>query len=369
MFLPNNRYFSRYGFIGGHIEHVRGTLEGFLSNGFEVTLHTSPDISVIQEQFFISNRRVSIQPFSKKGGFVRHYLSFFSRLTSCVKSNENQIVYVRYSASAIPIIIYALMLRRLFCPQSRFILEVNSFVSNYRPSLFFIDRLFASFQFDMVMVSKVLESHWRLIRGKSSKVKTHIVPNGVINEKFLPLKTDYSSFDSFSYIGVLKPGYGIDEMLQSFLDCSFAKIKKMYIIGDGPERNRLMSKYKNENVVFLGAKWGAELWDFLNTEKTAFIYPGVQSFNFQSPVKLYDYLAFGAPIICCDQENAKSLLEGFKAHVICDINSPASFSAAIEKLMNVGSDLDFQVRFNQTRARKEFGWSKRIHVFLNGLED
>lgn len=368
LFVTNNRYFSRYGFIGGHIEHVRGTIEGFLLNGFSVTLHTSSDIENIQEQFFAKNNEVSIQPFGTKGRALSHYVRLFIRLMKCVVSTKPAITYVRYSASSIPIIVCALLLRQLFSRQNRFILEVNSFISNYYPALSFMDRCLAGFKFDMVLVSRDLKAHWELLSKKPSKVTTHIVPNGVMQEKLFRLKTGYSDFDGIAYIGVLKPGYGIDEMLKSFIACSSAASKRMFIIGDGPERARLIREYNHKNVFFLGGKWGDDLKKFVENKKVVLIYPGIDKFTFQSPVKLYDYLSFGAPIICCQQKNAQELLNGFKAHVICDVNSPSALARAINEIEDMGSDLDLQVQFNQLRANKLFGWSQRIKVLLAGMK-
>ena len=368
-FVPNYRFFEKYGFIGGHIEHFKGTIEGFLSNGIAVSVISSYDIFELKDELPVSNLNFSIKSTNTILGGIGHYVIFaLIMLRHLFSGSKDRWIYFRYSTSFIPLLLLFFLFRSVFRARMRFLLEVNSFASNYHRSMTIFDRLLGLFDYDLILVSENLREHWLEVAGKNSNPKVHIVPNGVLSSKFLLPSDNLADFKSLTYLGVLKQNYGIEEFCRSFLKISELANLDLNIIGDGPLREQLSSKFSSQTrIKFLGAMRGKVLQDYLDRENTVFVYPGIDFFPFQSPVKLYDYLAFGKPIISAHQKNASAVLSEFNSSVLCHINDPVELLKAITQLRNNKALLDEHVKEAQKVAMESFGWHKRIRDLLKDL--
>lgn len=368
-FVPNYRFFEKYGFIGGHIEHVKGTVEGLLGNDISIEIISSNDISEIRDEFPVSNPNFSIKSIDALFGWADHYVRFaWAMLRRIFSSNADEWIYFRYSTSFLPILFLFLLLRRIFCPRLRLFVESNSFASNYYRHMRIFDRALGWFEYDLVLVSPNLQEHWYNVAGELSKPRVHIVPNGILESKCLPVGEKLSEFQSLTYLGVLKSNYGIEELCDSFSSIANEAGLTLDIIGDGPIKDFLIAKYADtKQIRFLGALRGKKLASYLTDNKFVFVYPGVDCFSFQSPVKLYDYLAFGKPIISVRQQNAEAVIGDFKSTIMCEVNTSAELLSAITELRSKKSYLDQYVKSAQEEAMEKFGWTSRIKHLLKSL--
>lgn len=365
LFLPNYRFFEKYGYIGGHIEHVKGSVDGFLSNGFDVELVSSCDVRALEGTFPNKNGRLTFTPIPPLGGRLGHYFLFSLRLFKNALSHREDWIYLRYSTSFLPIFLLFLCFDKIFRTKCTVFLEVNSFASNYYRPFAFLDRLLKHFSMRMIFVSENLNDHWKKLVGRRSKPLVQIIPNGIISNKMRPVLSGSSAFQSLTYLGVLKPHYGIEELCESFSRLPRSTNLELNIIGDGPLRGALEERFGAESRInFIGPLIGDKLIKFIDTTKTVMLYPSIGSFPFQSPVKLYDYLAFGKPIISADQENTRHILSGSGSCVLCNVNSPKALQDAIQNLRVKGAELDELVGMAQKQAMETHGWPKRIRKLL-----
>ena len=182
------------------------------------------------------------------------------------------------------------------------------------------------FDFRLIVVSEDLSRHLLKICGPDALPKVHIVQNGIMAEKVMPVRSGQAGFNT-TFVGVLKADYGLEEFFQSFKDSSIDSDTVLNIVGEGPLRACLEKRFASKRIVFHGPKIGEELYTFISSQKTAFVYPGINKFPYQSPVKIHDYLAFGGPVISSRQKNTVALLQDFKANIVCDINDPVELVA------------------------------------------
>ena len=109
-FIPNYRFFEKYGFIGGHIEHVKGTVEGLLGNDISIEIISSNDISEIRDELPVSNCNFSIKSINALFGWADHYLRFaWAMLRRIFSNNADEWIYFRYSTSFLPILFLFLL--------------------------------------------------------------------------------------------------------------------------------------------------------------------------------------------------------------------------------------------------------------------
>lgn len=368
IFLPNYKFFEKYGFIGGHIEHVKGTVDGFLANGFEVHLVASDDMMQVSDDFSDHNQSIFFNPVTTYFGRLVYVLLFSSRLFKQVLRRDEALIYLRYSASFLPILLVALFFQKLMPAKSSIVLEVNSFASNYYKFFSAFDRLLKHFQINIIFVSEHLRKTWDDLAGEGSKPTIHIISNGIASQKIQSAGTGLAKFKSITYLGVLKPKYGIEELCESFRCLPKSIDLELNIVGDGPMRQILEERFGMEyNINFIGPLVGKALLNFVGNNNTVMLYPSVGTFKFQSPVKLYDYLAFAKPIISADEENAREILGGYDSCVLCAINDPKSLNDAIHELRGKGAGLDDAVQIAQKHALEFHGWEKRITTLLERL--
>ena len=70
---------------------------------------------------------------------------------------------------------------------------------------------------------------------------------------YLEVDKNLKSIDSKNYIiyaGRISKEKGVEKLIQAFLKCEFKDIK-FKIVGQGPEKNKLQEKYKNNSIEFL----------------------------------------------------------------------------------------------------------------------
>ena len=367
-FVPNYRFFEKYSFIGGHIEHVKGTIEGLLANNISVEIIASNDIFEIVDEFPVSNPKLRINSTNALFGWVDHYIRFaWALLRRVFSRNTDEWIYFRYSTSFLPTLFLFLLFRKVVNSRLRLFVEVNSFASNYYRFMSIFDRALGWFDYDLVLVSPKLQEHWREVAGEFSRPREHLVLNGILESKCLTVGEKLSEFQSLTYLGVLKPNYGIEELCDSFSLIAGQAGLTLDIIGDGPIKDHLVAKYADtKQIKFLGALRGKMLASYLTDNNCVFVYPGIDFFPFQSPVKLYDYLAFGKPIISVRQKNAETILGEFKSAIVCNVNNPTALLSAITELRDKKKILDQYVMSSQKEAIERFGWTSRIK---NLLED
>lgn len=98
-----------------------------------------------------------------------------------------------------------------------------------------------------------------------------------------------TSIINFAYIGSFFNWHKIDDLIEVFqrVNKKYSN-SRLYLIGNGPEFNRIHSQTNDENIIFTGRKDGKELDELM--EK---IHVGIISFAlwFHAPVKFFQYSA------------------------------------------------------------------------------
>lgn len=129
----------------------------------------------------------------------------------------------------------------------------------------------------------VLTNHHKhfLLRSKIRNSNIEVVPN------YLDVSID-KSLDSgkkfIVYAGRISKEKGVEELINSFVNCKFQDID-LKIIGAGPDLDNLKGKYKIENIQFLGEKKNHEVLSIIS-----------ESIAVVSATKLFE----GQPTLLCE---------------------------------------------------------------------
>ncbi|MEO6036014.1 MAG: glycosyltransferase family 4 protein [Verrucomicrobiota bacterium] len=164
----------------------------------------------------------------------------------------------------------------------------------------------------VVVVSFELRRHVLSLGVKPAKI--HVMPNGVNAELFHPAEQDSSlrrelklgENPVIGFVGGLRPWHGVEilpELLQR-LSLRYTTLQ-LIIVGDGPLRETLEREFKKrglaQRVVFTGALSHEEVPAVIRQFDLALApYPKHNHDFYFSPMKLFEYMACGVPVVAAD---------------------------------------------------------------------
>lgn len=211
---------------------------------------------------------------------------------------------------------------------------------------------------------------------KEAEGKVHVLPNGVNTERFSSVHSGIHPSDhdfTIGFVGTLKPWHGVEGLLESFchLHRDFPKAR-LLIVGDGPQREVIqdyINGHQLEQVVDLvGAvptDQVAKYYELMDVGVAP--YPESEHFYF-SPLKVYEYMAAGLPVIASDIGQIKEV-------VAQDVSGSLYSAGNIGQLTHA---LEFYLTHPEARqhcgaqarqiATEYHSWTKRVETILDWAE-
>jgi glycosyltransferase involved in cell wall biosynthesis len=184
-------------------------------------------------------------------------------------------------------------------------------------------------------------AEWVRTLGAASPDAVHTVPNGVDTRRFSPSvwRRDLPTF-TLGFVGTLKPWHGVEDLVRAFGilhagDPSY----RLLLVGDGPERARIdqvIADLELDGAVELtGAVEPVDIPRQLTRMDLAVApYPPLEGFYF-SPLKIYEYLAAGLPVVASDVGTLPELLvppDAAQVGVVYPAGSVHQLAAAVSRL-------------------------------------
>ena len=196
-----------------------------------------------------------------------------------------------------------------------------------------------------------------------------VVPNGVNTDRITPTATARDASGSravrIGFVGTLKPWHGTDRLIEACagLQGNF----HLDILGHGPESEALQQQAKARRlggrVTFHGALAPEEIPAHLRTFDIA-VAPYPAGENYFSPLKIYEYLAAGLPIVASAVGSIPAVLEGTDAATLVPADDTGALSAALQNLID-----DAEVRHRmgaaaRSEALAHHSWTSRCQEIL-----
>jgi glycosyltransferase involved in cell wall biosynthesis len=203
--------------------------------------------------------------------------------------------------------------------------------------------------------------------------RVHVVANGVDPERFRPARDASARADAFTvgFVGSLKPWHGLPSLVEAFAAlATLAPSARLLIVGDGPERERLEASLSHRGIRdaarFTGSVSHAEVPAWLNSMDVAVApYPKLSNFYF-SPLKIYEYMAAGLPIVASRTGQIANLVEDGVTGLLYE---PADTVALFEALDRLRREPELRARLGaaaRTAVLRGHTWdaiAKRILAF------
>ena len=203
------------------------------------------------------------------------------------------------------------------------------------------------------------------VRERTGSESVHTVPNGVSITRIVPRPEDIGE-PVVTFVGTLKPWHGVADLLAA---AALAKRPwKLRIIGDGPERAALEEQATGLGIEvdFRGAVAPADMPGQLAGSAIGVApYPdlGGEQQQYFSPLKVYEYLAAGLPVVASAVGQLPQILG--ELGTLVPPSDPAALAAAIDTLAAdpvLRGKLGWQGR---TQAEEKHSWAGAVDRILD----
>jgi glycosyltransferase involved in cell wall biosynthesis len=226
-----------------------------------------------------------------------------------------------------------------------------------------------------IVVSQALKNFFIETFGiKDSLVMVAADGSDPIPEQEYPCPFQKNSRKSIGYIGHLYKGRGIEviaEMAKDHIDCDF------HIVGGNEEDLLFWKKQLNyqSNIIFHGHVSHAETKNFMMNfdvllapyQNKVEVAGGGNTEKWMSPLKIFEYMSSGKPLICSDISVLKEVLHHGINCMLCPPDNPKIWSETLSKLVD---DNIFANSIGEN-AKKDFlenyTWQIRAKRIINTL--
>ena len=177
-----------------------------------------------------------------------------------------------------------------------------------------------------VCVSRPVE-RWAREHGAP---RTVVLPNGVDVQRFAPAAHAPSERPTVVFVGTLKPWHGVDRLLEAAVGLPL----RLLIVGDGPEGPALRERAQRLGLdaEFTGAVEPASIPGLLRrADLAAAPYPGGEE-DYFSPLKVFEYLAAGLPVVASATGQIPSLLRDGATGVLVPAGDVPALRTALAEL-------------------------------------
>jgi glycosyltransferase involved in cell wall biosynthesis len=327
--LPHPDFFNHCNGVAGHIAHANGVLEAFSHMGASV------DVVAHAESPLLAHAGCTTHAVSLSGpGFVarqRWSLALLKQCRQLVASGEYDLCYIRYSVGFAQ---YLPSLKRLL-KGVPLIMEVNSFGAQ-RHSLFGLveRRVFRCADMLIAVSDKLAKTIGDLLRPASAVL---VVPNGVSVSRIntATIAKARGAAVRVGYAGILKPQYGLDLLIDGHKKLlADEPTLELHVYGDGPYLQTMKEMAVGiPNIHLHGGIPFADVPAKL-AELDILVYT-TSGFNaFQSPIKMYEYMGAGAPIVAAETPQTRELVGAEERGLLYPIGDLEAYVRQMKRLLD-----------------------------------
>src|SRR6266511_3282218 len=207
---------------------------------------------------------------------------------------------------------------------------------------------------------------------------TAVVPNGVDGHLFarLPRRTQARTFlglpddrPLIGFAGSLRPWHGLEVAIEALAQLPAAVLA---VAGEGEVQAGLEKRARDlavaDRVLWIGQLPHHLIPGFLVALDAALLpYPALADFSF-SPLKLYEYLAAGVPVVASDLGQIRMALEDGRWGVLVRPSDPSALAEGIRVVLADPIRAGEVAAAARRLALKEHTWERRAHALTELLE-
>lgn len=169
--------------------------------------------------------------------------------------------------------------------------------------------------------------------------KVHVVPNGVDVDRISPAEgwvPMAGAVCTVGFVGTLKPWHGLETLAEAFVVlANHDPAYRLLVVGGGPGavalHARLAAAGVTERTEVVGSVDPQQVPALLRRMDVA-VAPYSASAGYFSPLKVFEYLAAGLPVVASRVGQIPCLIDHGRTGVLCDPGDAGALAAAIQEL-------------------------------------
>ncbi|HZD10773.1 MAG TPA: glycosyltransferase family 4 protein [Candidatus Binatia bacterium] len=175
----------------------------------------------------------------------------------------------------------------------------------------------------------------------AARGRVQVVPNGVDPQRFpaglAPACPAPPGTFTVGFVGSLKPWHGLPALVEAFaLLHQQAPNCRLLIVGDGPQRDSLTTDLSTRGLSHAAHLTGAvapnRIPGMLASMDVGVASYVTRSHFYFSPLKVYEYMAAGLPVVASRIGQLAGLFEDGVNGLLCPAGDPMALAAALERL-------------------------------------
>lgn len=201
-------------------------------------------------------------------------------------------------------------------------------------------------------------------RNEAKHSRVHVIANAANTELFhpsasasVPLPEKYVVF-----FGALAPWQGIDTMLKAMEESEWPAEVKLVIVGDGVEKRAVLPAAQGGRVVYLGVLPYAQVPGVVARSIAGLspqIAAGGRSDIGLSPLKVFETLACGVPVIVTDFPGQADLVRSARCGIVIPPDNPRALAEAVAYLYHHPEERVAMGKRGREVVEREHSWDSR----------
>lgn len=362
--IPYPKFFSQNKGVGGHIAHAHGIISALRDNGCRVDVVTEED----HEIFHHPDDKVYTVPLQSKSKIARQLWHFklVRRVAGQTRHQDYDFCYIRYSAGFSP---WLPTLKKKI-GNTPLVMEVNSLASHWGYRINVLEKRALRAADLLVCISDELKNYISSQLDSDLESRCVVIPNGVDPGRFESAWTDTSKREviKFGFVGYLLEQNGVNLLIEAH-----QKAKKenqqieLHIFGEGPFRKQLEGMAEGDTSIKIHQPVPFLKMPETYRELDILLYATTRRLQFQSPTKLFEYLATAKPVITADTPPIRQLI-GESEALFYQLEDSDQLAGHMLKLAG-DPDLRKELANNGYQmVKKNYTWQHRISVLLDEFD-
>lgn len=377
--LPKRNFFQRG--RRGSVAHASGVIRGLVKNGRSVTVVSGEGIgSHVDIGKRVTAREVHSPGLLSKGSLLWEVMLIKHLIIFLLGRREKKILIVRYAISNT----FLFSILPMMFSSHTWVCEVNSMAYHhlsYMPHIIrklilcVESRLLRCFDYVSVVSDKLkrdVESCW----SSSQKTKALTIANGGPDPLWSVYNNETADTNKMRlvYFGVFQPYYDLNMVIDAFLEISQVyRETELHLHGDGPQYEAISTRIRSIDSAYAHGRYdgvGQLIKYGLLRQSDILILPYSPGSlgGIHSPIKLYEYMACGLPIVASWTGQVGDVLEDDKTALLYEVDNRLSFISKVVALLqnsNLRNDLRDNTRATYT---DKYTWHKRMQALISSVD-
>lgn len=209
--------------------------------------------------------------------------------------------------------------------------------------------------------------------GDCGNPRVHVIPNGANTDIFRPAARDPQAPGGpyAIFFGAFSPWQGISTMLAAVRLPEWPAGVRLVLAGDGAERSKVEAAAATcDKILYIGTKGYRDLPGFVGPACVGLCVKddgGTHANTGWSPLKLYEMMAAGLPVIVTKLPGQFELVESARAGVVIEPGDPLALAKAVAGIMNNPAEAREMGERGHGVVLREHSWDRRAQDTLDVL--